>query len=238
MSVEATALSAPAGARRRSVVTTALLVLGAVVVAALPGAAEDLSSAASARSAGSSAAGAVYAPPVDAPVTDPFRPPPVPWAPGNRGIEYATVPGQHVAVIAPGVVVFAGAVAGALYVTVRHGDGLRSSYSFLAAVRVTVGEVLGARALVGVAGARLHLGVRRGDDYIDPATLWGAAVEPGHARLVADSAASRPPRRSPVGSRAEGWSGPLAPRATALSRSLGAVARALSVVRRSTTNPF
>ena len=34
-----------------------------------------------------------YRPPVDAPVVDPFRPPPVPWGSGNRGLEYETVPG-------------------------------------------------------------------------------------------------------------------------------------------------
>ena len=33
-----------------------------------------------------------YAPPVDAPVTDPFRPPTSPYGPGNRGVEYASVP--------------------------------------------------------------------------------------------------------------------------------------------------
>src|SRR5690606_16673870 len=37
--------------------------------------------------------GVDYDPPVDAPITDPFRPPPQPWLPGNRGIEYATAPG-------------------------------------------------------------------------------------------------------------------------------------------------
>ena len=35
-----------------------------------------------------------YQPPVDAPVTDPFRPPLTPYGPGNRGIDYATVPGD------------------------------------------------------------------------------------------------------------------------------------------------
>ena len=49
----------------------------------------------------------IYRAPVDAPVTDPFRPPPEPWSPGNRGIEYATVPGTPVRAIGPGAVVFA-----------------------------------------------------------------------------------------------------------------------------------
>src|SRR4051812_10589266 len=37
-----------------------------------------------------------YRPPVVAAVADPFRPPPQPWLAGNRGIEYATVPGTVV----------------------------------------------------------------------------------------------------------------------------------------------
>ena len=53
----------------------------------------------------------VYRPPVTAPILDPFRPPTTPYGPGNRGIEYATVPGTSVGAAADGVVVFAGPVA-------------------------------------------------------------------------------------------------------------------------------
>ncbi|MCU1499685.1 MAG: peptidase family protein [Acidimicrobiales bacterium] len=125
-----------------------------------------------------------YRPPVRAPVIDPFRPPPQPWLPGNRGIEYATVPGTRVRAIGPGRVSFAGPVGGSLHVTVTHADGLRSSYSFLAAVRVRRGAVVAAGVVVGVAGARLHLGVRRGRRYLDPASLWGCAVAGGRVHLV------------------------------------------------------
>ena len=79
-------------------------------------------------------------PPVDAPVVDPFRPPTSPYGPGNRGIDYATVPGTVVRTIAPGTVTFAGVVAGTRYVTVTHADGLRSStvcYQFSLAIRLT-----------------------------------------------------------------------------------------------------
>ncbi|CAN5802543.1 hypothetical protein BH10ACT1_BH10ACT1_31850 [soil metagenome] len=125
-----------------------------------------------------------YRPPVVAPVVDPFRPPPQPWLPGNRGIEYATVAGSLVRAIGPGRVTFAGPVAGALFVTVTHPDGLRSSYSFLAAVRVAEGRVVAAGEVVAVAGPRLHLGVRRGDAYLDPASLWGRTVGGGQVVLV------------------------------------------------------
>src|SRR5438309_10248638 len=72
-----------------------------------------------------------YVAPVDAPVVDGFRPPPQPWAPGNRGLDYATTPGAEVHAAADGEVVFAGAVADGLHVVVLHPDGIRTSYSFL-----------------------------------------------------------------------------------------------------------
>ncbi|QXC62610.1 M23 family metallopeptidase [Aquihabitans sp. G128] len=125
-----------------------------------------------------------YRPPLAAPVRDPFRPPAQPWLPGNRGLAYASAPGSLVRAIGPGVVAFAGPVAGTLHVTVRHPDGLRSSYSFLAAVRAVVGERVAAGQVVGVAGTEVHLGVRRGDAYLDPASLWGCTVGGGHVHLV------------------------------------------------------
>ena len=42
----------------------------------------------------------VHMRPVNGPIVDPFRPPPQPWLPGNRGIEYDTEPGS--VAIAPG----------------------------------------------------------------------------------------------------------------------------------------
>lgn len=115
-----------------------------------------------------------YAPPVDAPVADPFRPPPGPYDPGNRGLEYDTDPGDPVGASGPGTVVFAGAVGGGLHVTVRHADGLRTSYSFLADISVVVGQQVGRGERLGVAGERLHLGARAGDAYLDPADLFAS----------------------------------------------------------------
>ncbi|MEO6629777.1 MAG: M23 family metallopeptidase, partial [Aquihabitans sp.] len=106
------------------------------------------------------------------------------WLSGNRGLEYAPVPGSGVRAIGPGVVVFAGPVAGALYVTILHPDGLRSSYSYLAAVQVTVGTRVLGGDIVGVAAAVFHLGVRQGDQYLDPASLFGQEISGGSVYLV------------------------------------------------------
>ena len=123
-----------------------------------------------------------HAPPVDAPVSDAFRPPPNPYAAGNRGLDYATPPGTEVRASAPGEVTFAGQVGGRLHVVVLHEDGLRTSYSFLAEVAVRRGQVVGRGEVVGTSGPSLHFGARAGERYVDPALLFGAG--PVDVRLV------------------------------------------------------
>ena len=124
----------------------------------------------------------VFRPPVDAPVADPFRPPEDPYGPGNRGIEYDTEPGDMVRAAAPGTVVFAGAVAGTLHVTVDHGGGLASTYSYLQRLSVRVGTDVHQGAVIGVAGERLHFSVRLEEAYTDPAGFIG--VRRVRVRLV------------------------------------------------------
>lgn len=124
----------------------------------------------------------VFRPPVDAPVTDPFRPPENPYGRGNRGVEYDTEPGDVVRAAAPGTVVFAGAVAGTLHVTVDHGGALVSSYSYLQRLGVRVGTDVDQGAVIGVAGERLHFSVRLEGAYTDPAGFIG--VRRVRVRLV------------------------------------------------------
>ena len=124
----------------------------------------------------------VFRPPVDAPVTDPFRPPENPYGPGNRGVEYDTEPGDVVRAAASGTVVFAGPVAGTLHVTVDHGGGLVSSYSYLDRLSVWVGTAVDQGAVIGVAGERLHFSVRLEGAYTDPAGFIG--VRRVRVRLV------------------------------------------------------
>ncbi|HEX8582373.1 MAG TPA: M23 family metallopeptidase, partial [Acidimicrobiales bacterium] len=121
-----------------------------------------------------------YVAPVDAPVVDAFRPPPTPFAAGNRGLEYATAPGTVVRAAADGEVVFAGQVGGSLHVTVLHADGIRTSYSFLATIAVHEGDDIRQGDVVGTAGPRLFFGARVGDEYVDPALLLGGVPPAVH----------------------------------------------------------
>ena len=114
--------------------------------------------------------------PVSAPVSDPFRLPEGPYGSGNRGVEYDTEPGDAVAAAAAGEVVFAGSVARSLHVTVDHGAGMVSSYSYLESIAVPVGARVAQGDQVGTASERLHFGVRVDGAYVDPASLTAVAV--------------------------------------------------------------
>ena len=124
----------------------------------------------------------VFRPPVDAPVADPFRPPEGPYGSGNRGIEYDTEPGDVVRAAADGTVAFAGAVAGSLYVTLDHGGGVLSTYSYLERISVRVGADVTQGEVVGISGEILHFSVRVDGAYVDPDAFIG--VRRVRVRLV------------------------------------------------------
>ena len=134
-----------------------------------------------------------YEPPVAGPIIDHFRAPAARWAAGNRGIDYETIPGTAVVASADGTVEFSGQVGGTLHVVVKHADGLRTSYSFLATVSVVEGQIVARGEPVGVAGTSVHFGVRLGDTYLDPElVLEGRAFG---VRLVPVEGASEAERR-------------------------------------------
>jgi murein DD-endopeptidase MepM/ murein hydrolase activator NlpD len=136
----------------------------------------------------------VYAPPVDGPVLDPLRPPSTPYGRGNRGVEYDTEPGDVVRAAAPGRVTFAGSVAGRRYVTVLHGDGVRTTYGPLASIGagVAAGASVDRAGAVGTAGDAMLWTARLGRRaYVDPAELL-AASGTLRVRLVPDRVRIRP----------------------------------------------
>jgi hypothetical protein len=118
-----------------------------------------------------------------------FDPPPVPWAPGHRGVDLRAISGADVFAAGSGVVGFAGMLAGRGVATVQHGDGLETTYEPLA-VAVRPGEPVAAGQLIGrlqpghgdcgIGYVCLHWGLRRGDVYLDPLQL----VRPQRLRLL------------------------------------------------------
>lgn len=121
--------------------------------------------------------GPAFVVPVPGPVVDPWRAPAGRYGAGNRGIDFATTPGEVVRASGDGEVVFAGQVGGSLHVVVLHPGGVRTSYSFLASIAVRRGDRVRQGDVVGTAERSVHFGVRVGDDYVDPATLLAGTVE-------------------------------------------------------------
>jgi murein DD-endopeptidase MepM/ murein hydrolase activator NlpD len=115
------------------------------------------------------------------PVIRGFDPPDTPFGGGHRGIDIAASVGTPVAAAEAGVVTFAGPVGGRLFVTIDHGAGLESTYSFLDALATRRGAVVArgdviARSGTGHAGEEvphLHLGVKLQDAYVDPLDYLG-----------------------------------------------------------------
>lgn len=114
--------------------------------------------------------------PVRGPVIHAFEPPETPFGSGHRGIDVAAPVGTVVVAPEAGVVAFSGKVGGQLFVTLDHGGGLTTTYSWLSETLVRKGDVVPrgapiARTGRGHAGAsvpHLHFGVRLDDAYLDP----------------------------------------------------------------------
>ena len=149
--------------------------------------------------------------PVVGRVTDWFRQPSCSWCPGNRGLEFAAVPGR--AIVAPfaGVVDFVGEVGAVPYVVVAVDlaesglvmrglvmSGLRETlpgdkgqlfavFGGVLGVRVNKGDLIRGGQDLGFAGSWAYFGLRVGRRsnrvYLDPAPLFG--IRPRRTILVA-----------------------------------------------------
>jgi murein DD-endopeptidase MepM/ murein hydrolase activator NlpD len=121
-----------------------------------------------------------YRPPVDGAmrVLRGFSPPATPYGPGHLGVDLADGAGSVLAA-GPGVVSFAGRVAGRGVVVIRHPDGISTEYEPVGVLvrpgdRVAEGQRIG--RVAGThrgcpAPACLHWGARRGGQYVDPMSL-------------------------------------------------------------------
>ncbi|WP_329108355.1 M23 family metallopeptidase [Micromonospora sp. NBC_01699] len=126
-----------------------------------------------------------------------FDPPPLPWQPGHRGVDLEGEAGASVRAAGPGVVLYAGRVAGTPVVSVSHVDGLRTTYQPVEPA-VRVGDRIAAGDPIGtllpghpgcLAGVCLHWGLRRAEHYLDPLALLNLA----RVRLLPLTARHQPP---------------------------------------------
>lgn len=131
-----------------------------------------------------------------------FDPPLQRWQAGHRGVDLAAPPHSAVLAARAGTVNFAGAVAGKPTVSIRHADGILTTYEPVVA-RVRRGDHVRRGQVIGilsaghtgcVASACLHWGARRGSGrdavYLDPLGLLGVL----HVRLKPLTPADAPDR--------------------------------------------
>lgn len=130
--------------------------------------------------------------PVEGPVIEGFAPPESPFGSGHRGIDIAAAIGTDVLAPADGTVSFAGPVGGRRFVTIDHGEGLRSTVSFVEDLRVRAGDRVSAGQVVASSGTghadagvpHVHLGVRIGDTYVDPLAYLSQPSVSAYIRLA------------------------------------------------------
>jgi murein DD-endopeptidase MepM/ murein hydrolase activator NlpD len=119
--------------------------------------------------------------PVSGPVIRGFDPPEDPYSAGHRGIDIAAGVGTPIHAPASATVTFAGKVGGYLFLTLDHGSGLVSTYSWLSSLGVRKGDSVARGAVVAATGwghpgsatPHLHLGVKLDGAYIDPLSVLG-----------------------------------------------------------------
>ncbi len=133
-----------------------------------------------------------YVQPVSGPIVRHFEPPPEPYAAGHRGIDIAAPSGSDVVASASGTVHFAGQVGGALFISIDHPDGIKTTYSFLSVVLVRAGASVVQGEVIARSGAghpgeppdHLHFGALRGDEYLDPEALLVASLRRNVWRVI------------------------------------------------------
>ena len=112
---------------------------------------------------------------------------------GHRGIDIAAPVGTPVLAAQAGTVTFAGKVGGQLFVTVDHGGGLVSTYSWVSALRVRKNDVIARGQTIALSGTghpasgeppHLHVGLRLNGQYVDPLAYLSPLSVGGLIRLA------------------------------------------------------
>jgi len=126
------------------------------------------------------------------PVIRGFDLPDDPYGSGHRGIDIAASVGTTIVAPADGIVSFAGPVGGRLFLTIDHGGGLASTFSWLTANLVKKGDVVVRGQPVALTGwghpgatvPHLHFGVKLNGAYVDPMEYLGPVSLAAFVRLA------------------------------------------------------
>ncbi|MBP7928563.1 MAG: M23 family metallopeptidase [Acidimicrobiia bacterium] len=112
-----------------------------------------------------------------------FDPPVTRFGRGHRGIKVDVGAGAPIRATQAGVIRFVGSVAGTPWVSVQLGDGTISTFGGAVGVGFNPGDSVSPGDVVAQAqSAIIHVGLRSGEDYLDPIGLLGGV--PGRVRLT------------------------------------------------------
>ena len=113
--------------------------------------------------------------PVDGEIIRRFEAPACPYCAGHRGVTVSTTVGADIVAIADGVVTFAGEVGGLFYVVQRIAPDVRVTYGWVSASGDSVieGQLMERGTSIAVASESMYLGVRVGDQYVEPLRFLG-----------------------------------------------------------------
>ena len=114
--------------------------------------------------------------PVVGPVIRGYDPPGSPYGSGHRGIDIGAPYGTPIAVPAAGTVSFSGKVGGYLFLTIQHGGGVASTYSWVSTLLVKKNDAVRTGQIVALTGeghpgsdaTHLHFAVKLNGAYVNP----------------------------------------------------------------------
>jgi murein DD-endopeptidase MepM/ murein hydrolase activator NlpD len=121
--------------------------------------------------------------PLHGPIVRGYEQPSGPYSSGHRGIDIGAPVGTPVKAAAPGVVHFAGKVAGSLFVSIDHDAGLQTTYSWVSEIDTKKGANVQRGDVIALSGTghpgttestHLHFGVKQDGEYVDPMLYLGA----------------------------------------------------------------
>jgi murein DD-endopeptidase MepM/ murein hydrolase activator NlpD len=120
--------------------------------------------------------------PVEGQVIRGFDRPLCTYCPGHRGVTIDSRPGDEVVAVTGGVISFSGEVGGLMYVVQTIAPNVRVTYGLVMAVapNVVEGSWVDAGQVVALANESTYLGVRIGQEYVEPLRFLGL----GRVRLV------------------------------------------------------
>ncbi|MCB0975404.1 MAG: M23 family metallopeptidase [Actinobacteria bacterium] len=103
-----------------------------------------------------------------------FAPPPHRYGAGHRGIKVAVEDGALIHATQSGSVRFVGMVAGTPWVSLQQADGTIATFGGVSGVGLSAGELVSVGDVVAAAQSSIvHVGLRSGEDYLDPIGLLG-----------------------------------------------------------------